>query len=170
MKREIVNYNVIGFKSDNDGNRKLIVSKITFDVDEMPILSENDYYCVKVETADGELIVKKSGEYVFDKDQIDKIVADQKKVDENAEVKVHTLKKISYTNFYYDKDNKMIFNNYFNIHLINVENIPSNIAEITSKLNLLSNVYGSIWIDINDSSKLDEMIEENFIIEEEISY
>lgn len=166
MKREIVDYEVRGIKEVGD-NIKQVVRKQTFevDVDEMPILSENDYYCVTVETSDGEVIVKKSGEYVFDKDQIDEIVSDQKKVDENAEVKVHTLKKISYTNFYYDKDNKMIFNNYFNIHIANVENIPSNIAEITSKLNLLSNVYGDIWMDINDSSKIDILIKENFIIE-----
>lgn len=166
MKREIVDYEVRGIKEVGD-DIKRVARKITFevDVDEMSILSENDYYCVTIETTDGEVIVEKSGQYVFDKDQIDEIVSDQRKVDENAEVKVHTLKNISYTNFYFDKDNKMIFNNYFNIHIANVENIPSNIAEITSKLNLLSNVYGDIRMDIKYSSKIDEMIEENFIIE-----
>lgn len=183
MKRKIVNYDVIGFKSDDDGNTKQVVRKLKFeiDVDESPLLSEEDYYCVVQpkgsyvfvgENTDGEVLVEKSGEVVFTKDIIDEIVADQRKVGENAEVKVYTLKNILSTNFYYNKDDKRIFNNYYNIQIINVESIPSNILEIISKLELLSNVYfGIVWDDINDVdsiNKIDEMIEENFIFTEEI--
>ena len=173
MKRKIVDYEVRGFKSDDDGKKKSVVRKIIAEVDtnETTFFSEEDYYCVTVECTDGEIMVEKYGECVFTKDIIDEIVADQRKVDKNAVVKVHTLKKFRFYDYYYDKDEKMIFNNYFNIQIKNVENIPSNIDEIIAKLRLLTLVYGTIWIDdINEIYKIDEMMEENFIIEEETSY
>lgn len=169
MKRKMVDYEVRGVKADENDEIKEVVRKITFEVDadETTLLSEEDYYCVTVECTDGEIMVEKSGECVFNKDIVNDIVADQRKVDKNVVVKVHTLKKISFSDYYYDKEEKFIFNNWYNVRIMNVESIPSNIHEIINKLRLVSLKYGLICVDINEIYKIDEMIEENFIIEEE---
>jgi hypothetical protein len=182
MKREIVDYEVRGFKEVGD-DIKQVARKLTFEVDEMPILSEEDYYCVvhpkgtymSIGEDTDELFLEKSGEHIFTKDQIDEIVAEEqrrvnelfarRKTNENAEVKVYTLKKILSTDFYYSKDNKMIFNNYFTIQIKNIENLPSNILEIFNKLNLLLNVFVGIIMDDIDVNLIDKLIKKNFIIE-----